>query len=75
MPYVEGDPLMPLATYLREYFTPGGQYFNQSRNFYNYAPGTRWNYCNIAAALCGYLVEAVSGFLLAITAETASLRR
>jgi CubicO group peptidase (beta-lactamase class C family) len=61
MPYYTGDPKMGLDRYLREYLTPGGQYYSPSSNFYSYAPGITWNYSNIGVALAGYLVEVISG--------------
>lgn len=61
MPYYPGDSPIPLGTYLQEYLTPGGAYYNPTKNFTNWAPGTNDTYCNIAVALLGYLVETISG--------------
>ena len=60
-PYSSGDYPMALGTYLQAYLTPGGQFYNSNKNFYTYAPGATFNYCNVGVALCGYLVEAISG--------------
>jgi CubicO group peptidase (beta-lactamase class C family) len=59
--YVIGDHPMSLAAFVQHYFSPGGQYYSQSGNFHTYTPGTSWDYCNVGAALCGYLVEQISG--------------
>lgn len=59
--YVWGDSPIPLGEYVEEYFVPGGEYYSVSGNFYNWAPGTRWSYCNEAFALIGHLVETISG--------------
>jgi CubicO group peptidase (beta-lactamase class C family) len=61
IPTLPGDPTVPIGTFLREYLTPGGQYYNASLNFYPIAPGTAWNYSNIGATLCAYLVEIFTG--------------
>ena len=58
--YVMGDHPLSLGTFLRRYLLPGERYYSLG-NFYRYAPGTTWNYCNVGAALCGYLVERISG--------------
>jgi len=58
--YVMGDHPMALGTFLKKYLSPGEEYYS-SGSFYTYAPGTTWNYCNVGAALCGYLVETISG--------------
>jgi len=55
--YAPGDPTIPLGTFLSDYLTPGGQYYSASLNFYSQIPGTYWSYCNVGAALAGYLVE------------------
>lgn len=59
--YTPGDSPIPLGDFLEGYFVPGGPYYNQTKNFYSYAPGANDNYCNMAVALCGYLVETISG--------------
>jgi len=62
MPYYEGDPPLSLGYYLEEYLTPGGEFYNSSKNFDNRnEPGTYFSYCNNGAALLGYLVEIISG--------------
>ncbi len=59
--YVYGDSPIPLGEYVEEYFTPGGVYYSASANFYAWAPGNGWSYCNEAFALNGHLVETISG--------------
>jgi CubicO group peptidase (beta-lactamase class C family) len=37
--YVYGDSPIPLGEYVEQYFTPGGEYYSASANFYTWAPG------------------------------------
>ena len=59
--YINGDPTVPLGEFLEEYLTPGGEYYDSGENFYSSEPGTYYGYCNVGAALIGYLVENISG--------------
>lgn len=59
--YSDGDCPIPLGEYVQNYFSPGGQYYDSNDNFYSWAPGTAWSYCNEAFALAGYLVEVITG--------------
>jgi CubicO group peptidase (beta-lactamase class C family) len=61
MPSYTGDSPIPLGEYLENYLTPGGAYYYPNSNFYPEEPGTVFNYCNVAVALVGYLVEVISG--------------
>lgn len=61
MPYFDGDSPISLADFMFNYLSPQGTSYHAEQNFYSYAPQTHYNYCNISAALCGYLVEAISG--------------
>ena len=54
------DSPIPLGEFLENYLMPYGVYYNQTANFGNYQPGTVWNYCNVGAALGGYLVERIN---------------
>jgi CubicO group peptidase (beta-lactamase class C family) len=55
------DSPIPLDTFLVNYLTPGGDYYYSS-NFSDSVPGTEChNYCNVAVALIGYLVETMTG--------------
>jgi CubicO group peptidase (beta-lactamase class C family) len=58
-----GDPAISLATWMREYFTPGGLYHDEAENFADWAPGERWQYCNVTFGLEAYIVERVSGLM------------
>jgi CubicO group peptidase (beta-lactamase class C family) len=56
-----GDSPILLDTFLINYFTPGGIYYNSSLNFLNATPGTMWQYCNAGICILAYLVEKFSG--------------
>jgi CubicO group peptidase (beta-lactamase class C family) len=56
-----GDSPIPLDTFLINYFTPGGTYYNQYSNFVNAPPGTVWEYSNVAICILAYIVERFSG--------------
>lgn len=58
--YVFGDSPISLATFYNGYLNVGQAYYTPS-NFGNYAPGTQNDYSNAGAALCGYLVERITG--------------
>ncbi len=57
--YGEDSPLA-LDVYMEKYLSTDGEYYDESDNFYNYAPGTKFNYSNMASALIGVLVEQIS---------------
>jgi len=59
--YVEGDSPIPLGTFLEDYLTPDGAWYNASGNFLTSAPGTIADYSNVGATLAGYLVESITG--------------
>lgn len=54
------DSPIPLGEFLYKYFTPGEDYYSAVGNFHTGPPGTAWDYCNVAIALAGYLVEAIA---------------
>jgi len=54
-----GDSPIPLRSFLEDYLVPGGAYYDSAANFFDYPPGSTWGYCNVAAALLAYLVEAI----------------
>jgi len=60
MPYSTGDSPIPLGEYLADYLVPGGVYYDSSLNFGTFPPGTQMSYCNVAVALAGYMVEAIT---------------
>lgn len=55
------DPTISLANCMGNYFPVSGSDYSASGNFLNSAPGTSYNYSNMASALNGYLVEVSSG--------------
>lgn len=66
--YSCGDPTITLETWLKEYFTPGGTFYNEEENFHTWKPGERGSiptkprsYSNVGFGLLGYLVEVISG--------------
>ncbi len=58
MPYFDGDSPVSLGDFVEGYFTPGGDFYHETYNFSTNMPGENWDYCNVATALAGYLVEA-----------------
>jgi len=58
--YSVGDPTMTLAEVMERYFSPSGVDYDAQNNFLSSAPGTVFEYSNIASALAGYLVERVA---------------
>ena len=58
--YTHGDSTIALGDYLRRYLSPGGDLYRPHRSYAPWRPGARYDYCNIGAALAGYLVEAAS---------------
>ncbi len=59
--YVMGDSPIPLGEFMEDYLSATGEYYSPTNNFYNQPPETNYHYSNIGAALCAYLVEAISG--------------
>ena len=66
--YACGDPTITLEAWLKEYFTPGGEYYNEEENFHTWTPGEEGEipaepraYTNVGFGLLGYLVERISG--------------
>ncbi len=53
-----GDFKKPLAESLPAYLVEGGEFFSAKKSFYNWAPGTKNQYCNVAVALAAYVAEA-----------------
>lgn len=58
--YDSPDPSITLADCMQRYFSTDGVDYIPTANFLNSAPGTEYEYSNIATALNGYLVELVS---------------
>ena len=59
--YVKGDSKVPLGGYLHRYLHAPSDIYRPHKNYNWWAPGTHYQYCNIAASLAGFLVEAASG--------------
>jgi CubicO group peptidase (beta-lactamase class C family) len=53
---IQGDSPVPLGDFLEEYLVPGGTYYSID-NYNPWPPATEDDYCNIGAAICGYIVE------------------
>lgn len=54
------DSDLGLKAYMEKYLAPDGAYYDASDNYYNYAPGTKSNYSNMASALIGVLVAEIA---------------
>ncbi|MGD8979887.1 MAG: serine hydrolase [candidate division WOR-3 bacterium] len=53
---IQGDSPIPLGEFLEEYLVPGGIYYSVD-NYNPWPPATQDDYCNMGAAICGYIVE------------------
>jgi CubicO group peptidase (beta-lactamase class C family) len=58
--YGEGSPIA-LSYFIENYLLPGGVYYDAFDNYYDFAPGSAYEYSNIGNALIGVLVEEISG--------------
>jgi CubicO group peptidase (beta-lactamase class C family) len=56
-----GDSPVPLETFLINYFTPGGTYYNTALNFNGSKPGTVYEYAQPGICILAHLVEKFSG--------------
>ena len=57
---ISANKNMPLSNFLKNYLTEGGKYYT-SKNFASFAPGSQYQYSNVAATLGAYVVEVISG--------------
>lgn len=57
--YYEGDAPQSLSSFLKDYLKVGGRKYSR-KMFAETKPGTHWDYCNVALALAGYIVERVA---------------
>ena len=55
-----GDSPIELGSFLEQYLTPGGAYYDADLSYNTWNPGDGWEYSNVALALAGYLVETIS---------------
>lgn len=53
---IQGDSPVPLGEFLEDYLVPGGIYYDID-NYNPWPPASQDDYCNIGAAVCGYIVE------------------
>jgi len=58
--YGEDSPVA-LAFFIENYLEPNGEHYSYYDNFYDFEPGTDYEYTNIGNALIGVLVEEISG--------------
>jgi CubicO group peptidase (beta-lactamase class C family) len=63
-----GDPTIGLRDFLTGYLTPTGQWYKADGCF-GAAPGTAWDYSNVAVALLGYLSGRVGRNLKSLTQD------
>jgi CubicO group peptidase (beta-lactamase class C family) len=56
----QGDPDVGLRRFVEGYLVPGGEFYDSVNNFCPWPPGGEYQYSNLAIALAGYLVEALS---------------
>ena len=56
---VEGDSPISLYDGLKNYLVSGGAYYSEI-NYDSLSPASKYSYCNIATALLGYIVEAIT---------------
>jgi CubicO group peptidase (beta-lactamase class C family) len=62
--YACGDPRMSLGVWIKEYFDKDGVFYNVDENFAPWAPGEKYEYCNVSFGLLGHIVELTSGLSL-----------
>lgn len=55
------DSPIGLKEYMQKYLVSNGEYYDAQDNFYDYEPGSQFNYSNIGSALMGVLVTEISG--------------
>lgn len=55
---IENKPI-ELGAFMKDYFTPEGSMY-EKKNFLKTAPGERYEYANMGAALAGYCIEVAS---------------
>lgn len=55
------DSPLRLEDFLRSYLVPGGEHYSKAGSFSASAPGSRWDYCNVAYGLLGLIASRVAG--------------
>ncbi len=59
--YYGFDSPVALDYFLENYLVPGGEFYNPTENFYDFEPGTEYEYSNEGNALIGLLVQQIAG--------------
>ncbi|HVS18597.1 MAG TPA: serine hydrolase domain-containing protein [Planctomycetota bacterium] len=59
--YVPGDSPWQLQDFHPEYWVRGGQFYDPANNFYDWAPGSAYSYCNQGFSLLGLLGQELAG--------------
>jgi CubicO group peptidase (beta-lactamase class C family) len=60
-----GDSPITLDSFLVNYLTPGGSYYDPNNNFYNALTGSEWQYSNVAVSILALMVEKFAGLSFA----------
>ena len=55
------DSPTDLGYFIENYLVPGGEFYDENENYYDFDPGTQHEYSNVGNALIGVLVEQISG--------------
>jgi CubicO group peptidase (beta-lactamase class C family) len=55
-----GDSPLELQSFVRDYFSEGGEFYSPSENFATEKPGQSFSYCNMGYSLLGALLEQIS---------------
>lgn len=58
--YYGQDSPTALDYFLSNYLVPGGEFYDATDNFYDFEPGTQYEYSNEGSALIAVLVEAIT---------------
>ncbi len=59
--YYGKDSPIKLKSYLKQCLTPKGKTYDEEENFWDWKPGSEYEYSNIGSALIGVLVEELTG--------------
>ena len=56
-----GDSPVELLHFVREYFSEGGEYYDDELNFHKDPPASKFDYCNMGYVVLGLIIEQISG--------------